>query len=139
MSVNGPVTESRIEEIRKAVAEEISSQGSQQIWAQRCADVLIVSDAECCASVLELAHWRARVDDLQRDCTRHETRAREASAPVALILSCPVCHARHYDEGEFATRHHHTHACQSCGVCWRPAIVATVGVRFLPGFKNGTP
>lgn len=31
---------------------------------------------------------------------------------------------------------HHTHACQSCGMVWRPALVATVGVRFLPGFKN---
>lgn len=30
------------------------------------------------------------------------------------------------------------HACQSCGTVWRPAIVAMVGVQFLPGFKNDT-
>jgi hypothetical protein len=24
-------------------------------------------------------------------------------------------------------------------MCWRPAVVATVGVRFLPGFKNEQP
>ena len=60
----------------------------------------------------------------------------DVAAPVALVVSCPMCHARHYDEGVWATRAHHTHACQSCGHCWRPAVVTTVGVRFLPGFKN---
>ena len=56
--------------------------------------------------------------------------------PVPMILHCPKCGGRHIDEGEFATKPHHTHACQECGVVWRPAIVHTVGVRFLPGFKN---
>lgn len=57
--------------------------------------------------------------------------------PIPLILTCPSCNTRHIDEGEFAnTKHHHTHACQSCGMVWRPAIEATVGVQFLPGFKN---
>lgn len=59
-----------------------------------------------------------------------------AIPPVPMILTCPSCSARHIDEGEFATKAHHTHACQSCGMVWRPALVATVGVRFLPGFKN---
>lgn len=61
----------------------------------------------------------------------------EPPAPLPMILFCPTCHARHIDEGEFATRVHHTHACQNCGLVWRPARLATVGVRFLPGFKNG--
>lgn len=56
--------------------------------------------------------------------------------PVPMILTCPACSARHIDEGEFATKVHHTHACQNCGMVWRPAIVPTVGVQFLPGFKN---
>src|SRR5207302_2548314 len=55
---------------------------------------------------------------------------------IPMLLWCPECGARHVDEGEFATKKHHTHACQSCGHCWRPAIVATCGVRFLPGSKN---
>ena len=38
---------------------------------------------------------------------------------------------------EFATKPHHTHSCQECGLTWRPAIGPTVGVQFLPGFKNG--
>lgn len=57
-------------------------------------------------------------------------------APIPMILTCPSCSARHVDEGEFATKVHHTHACQSCGMVWRPAVVPTVGVRFLPGYKD---
>lgn len=57
-------------------------------------------------------------------------------APIPMRLPCPDCGALHIDEGEFATRPHHTHACQECGAVWRPAVVHTVGVRFLPGFKN---
>lgn len=56
--------------------------------------------------------------------------------PIPMIIWCPTCGARHLDVGEFATKPHHTHACQTCGVVWRPAIVPTVGVQFLPGFKN---
>jgi len=63
--------------------------------------------------------------------------ASATSAPIPLRLVCPECKALHVDEGEFATKPHHTHACQRCGNVWRPAIVPTVGVRFLPGFKDG--
>lgn len=56
--------------------------------------------------------------------------------PLEMLLWCPNCGARHLDVGEFATKVHHTHACQSCGMVWRPAVVPTVGVLFLPGFKN---
>lgn len=54
--------------------------------------------------------------------------------PIPMRLPCPSCGALHIDAGEFATKPHHTHACQECGMVWRPAVVATVGVRFLPGF-----
>lgn len=59
-------------------------------------------------------------------------------APIPMLLWCPApgCSARHVDKGEFATKLHHTHACQSCGMVWRPAIAPTVGVQFLPGFKD---
>lgn len=56
--------------------------------------------------------------------------------PIPMILTCPSCNSRHIDVGEFETKPHHTHACQNCGMVWRPAIVCTVGVQFLPGFKN---
>ena len=59
------------------------------------------------------------------------------STPVPMLILCPACGERHVDVGEFATKLHHTHACQTCGFVWRPAIINTVGVRFLPGFKDG--
>jgi uncharacterized Zn finger protein len=56
--------------------------------------------------------------------------------PIPMLLWCPNCHHRHIDKGEFATKSHHTHACQNCGMVWRPAIQPTVGVKYLPGFKD---
>jgi hypothetical protein len=56
--------------------------------------------------------------------------------PIPIRLTCPECGRLHVDEGEWATRVHATHSCQFCGLTWRPAVVPTVGVRFLPGFKN---
>ena len=56
--------------------------------------------------------------------------------PIPMLIWCPACRARHIDRGEFATKPHHTHSCQGCGLTWRPAVVATVGVQFLPGFKD---
>jgi predicted RNA-binding Zn-ribbon protein involved in translation (DUF1610 family) len=61
------------------------------------------------------------------------------TVPIPMFLTCPKCNARHIDEGAFATKPHHTHSCQECGMTWRPAVVPTVGVSFLPGFKNETP
>lgn len=60
-------------------------------------------------------------------------------AGIPMRLNCPSCGKLHLDVGEFATKPHHTHACQECGLVWRPAMVATVGVRFLPGFLNEGP
>lgn len=59
--------------------------------------------------------------------------------PIPMRLTCPMpsCGELHIDEGwEGADKPHHTHVCQACGHTWRPAIVPTKGVRFLPGFKN---
>lgn len=55
---------------------------------------------------------------------------------VPMIMHCPICTERHIDEGPFADKPHHTHACQGCGFVWRPAKVNTHGVRFLPGYSN---
>lgn len=56
--------------------------------------------------------------------------------PIAMRLHCPDCGQLHIDAGPFADTPHHTHACQYCGMVWRPAVVNTVGVQFLPGFRN---
>jgi len=60
------------------------------------------------------------------------------SETVPMILFCPNGH-RHIDEQEFAEKPHHTHACQECGIVWRPTKINTHGVRFLPGYKNELP
>lgn len=55
---------------------------------------------------------------------------------VPMLLHCPICTERHVDLQSFEQKPHHTHACQSCGHVWRPALVNTHGVQFLPGYKN---
>jgi hypothetical protein len=98
-------------------------------------------------------YWRGSVDDLATDlCSilssdeqTHlgyrlwptEKRLNDpAPLPIPMLIWCPACNIRHIDAGVWATRAHHTHACQHCGHVWRTAIVATVGVLFLPGFKD---
>ena len=56
--------------------------------------------------------------------------------PIQMLIHCPICAHRHIDEDKWATRPHHTHACQHCGHVWRPCVQQTVGVKYLPGYKN---
>lgn len=83
--------------------------------------------------------WEAALDDnerLERRVAEFTFEASAHAAPIPMLLWCPKCGERHVDEGEFATRVHTTHACQACGLVWKPAKIPTVGVRFLPGYKN---
>ena len=57
----------------------------------------------------------------------------KVTTSYSMILACPACHRRHVDEGDYAFEPHRSHACQYCGTIWRPALVPTVGVAFLPG------
>jgi rubredoxin len=66
-----------------------------------------------------------------------DTGSHPAHHTIPMILHCPECGTRHIDEKAFAKIPHHTHACQGCGMVWRPAKVNTHGVQFLPGYKNG--
>ena len=68
-----------------------------------------------------------------------ETGKLAADYSIPMLLTCPCCNERHIDEGPFADKPHHTHACQGCGMVWRPAKVNTHGVRFLPGYSNAEP
>lgn len=94
--------------------------------AQRAAAAEVERD-EASRLLGEMTEALSRTID-ERDAARE--------TPVPMIMACPECCERHIDQGEFAERPHHTHACQACGFVWRPAIVATVGVRFLPGFRD---
>jgi NAD-dependent SIR2 family protein deacetylase len=60
----------------------------------------------------------------------------QTSVPIEIRINCPECGVLHVDKGVWATKPHHTHSCQDCGHTWRPAVVDTVGVNFLPGFRN---
>lgn len=60
-----------------------------------------------------------RPDDPVEACTEVGV---HAPAPTHEPLLCPWCGKRHIDEGEFATRLHHTHRCVGDGACgkeWR--------------------
>lgn len=65
-----------------------------------------------------------------------EDRLKVHAGPMLMRLNCPACGKLHIDEGVFEEKRHHTHACQHCGMVWRPAVDHTRGVEFLPGFKN---
>ena len=69
----------------------------------------------------------------------HEDEMSE-SKPIRMRLPCESCGRLHIDEGDFATKPHHTHQCEACGLVWRPAEQCTVGVMFLwPQAKDATP
>lgn len=59
----------------------------------------------------------------------HTTRLNDD--PVPHILSKPRV--------KQALARHHTHACQECGIVWKPAKCNTHGVQFLPGYRNEQP
>jgi len=127
-------------------------------WTPKCHKRVVYSTAPCAlprghegpcdsgetTAALKAIGDAAGVPPTPSTATPSWIRAAFGNAPVVpppavpMILQCPQCHARHIDRGEFATKPHHTHACQSCGFCWRPAVVDTVGVEFLPGFKDPT-
>lgn len=106
--------------------------------SQRCADIAAALLKALRDPGMESVSAQTRVE-LYLSSVESELRGSVATQPVPMLLWCPECCERHIDVGEFATKSHHTHACQNCGHCWRPAVVATVGVRFLPGFKNEAP
>jgi len=80
----------------------------------------------------------ATIAELSAKVASLEQSLADASVPIPMLLWCPECGERHVVLDRFATEDgaHHTHACQHCGHVWRPARVATVGVRFLPGYKD---
>lgn len=101
---------------------------------QRAADDSITDGSTPFVAALPLGAVGPEMDGL--DAILRTATPAGLPAPIPMFLSCPACTERHIDEGEFATKRHHTHSCQSCGLTWRPAVEATVGVQFLPGFKN---
>lgn len=95
--------------------------------------------------LIAFLHWPANSRGLWRDwgevvnelLAGGDTSTLETTtAPIPMLLACPVCHARHFDEGEWVVRPHRTHLCASCSNLFRPANVPTVGVAVLPGVAS---
>jgi hypothetical protein len=59
-----------------------------------------------------------------------EWRANNAP-PIPMVLHCPLCHVQHVDQATetWSNPPHRSHLCHNCGCVWRPADVATVGVK----------
>lgn len=101
--------------------------------------VKMASDAQQELTAREAEHISEKNVLIQQACDQAMEIRRlqeELKKPIPMRLVCEGCGKLHLDEGEFATKPHHTHSCQFCGLTWRPAVRNTVGVRFLPGFKN---
>lgn len=109
--------------------------GSPSDLATDLKAVLSIGEAErLCVELLAQYERELRVGQSAAEKRPVEPKIDNPAAPVPILLHCPECNERHIDRGEFATKVHHTHSCQFCGMTWRPAVVPTVGVQFLPGF-----
>ena len=56
------------------------------------------------------------------------------SEPIDMLLWCPNCSTQHVDAAEgdaWTNPPHKSHLCHHCGTIWRPADVATNGVRSI--------
>lgn len=53
------------------------------------------------------------------------------ASPIPMLLWCPKCNAQHIDEPSegWDNPPHRSHLCHACGCIWRPADVATTGVK----------
>jgi len=63
------------------------------------------------------------------------------TAPIPMLLFCPKCDLQHVDAPnpakDWTNQPHRSHECQMCGWTWRPADVATTGVRTLETAGQG--
>lgn len=55
----------------------------------------------------------------------------DGETPIPMILHCPKCGEQHVDEPVpgWENPPHRSHLCHNCGTIWRPADVATNGVK----------
>lgn len=82
-----------------------------------------------------LHSWATHCPNCESAATRqfYEEKSQElveslSANPTPMELVCPNCGTQHVDQGEWETRHHKTHQCQTCQHEWRPFEYATVGV-----------
>jgi hypothetical protein len=102
---------------------------------------------EQCQMVAEASIWRNRA--LKAEAALAQSPA-PAAKPIPMLLWCPKCHVQHIDDVEsvlawtggsapepshdeitWDNPPHRSHLCHACGCIWRPADVATEGVRSI--------
>jgi hypothetical protein len=116
----------------------------------------VLMPAWCPDTVVEAAHARMRSVSHENIVTLYAIFVRLASGePLPMVLYCPACGTQHIDAPKpcdmgvgcdtagvcFAAAHgepercsgwenppHRSHLCAGCGIVWRPADIATVGV-----------
>lgn len=117
-----------------ATARELHGTTKHRAFAESICDLMYEQLSVCDVNVYGTSERldRCIVANMLAD---HLGKLAAGAAPVPMIMHCPACHQRHVDVA-FADHPHHTHACQHCGFSWRPAVANTVGVQFLPGFKD---
>lgn len=71
--------------------------------------------------------------------------ANSVTHPIDMVLHCPACGVQHIDEPDERTPDwknppHRSHLCHGCEHIWRPADIATNGVRaIVTQGKNDSP
>lgn len=136
--VGGLAELAAVHEAARAAIRELArlNERVRELEALRVANASLAALANALGDKAPSAASRTWGEDIIDAAIREIQASRFYSEPVPVLLWCPECGERHVDVGEHATKPHHTHACQHCGHVWRPAKVSTVGVRFLPGFKD---
>jgi len=133
ITLNGPTPP---DDLVKQIARNSSQQGIAPSTSEKSGRIELCDEFDCPVHGMDdcelnrCQHPGCEV--AAKYCAQHS----QPGPPVPMYLTCPKCGERHIDEGDFATRPHHTHSCQACGLTWRPAVICTVGVQFLPGFKT---
>lgn len=92
---------------------------------------IVAPDVEA-TSLSEFAH-KSKTDDPSSSAPApHDTAISELST-IDMVLYCPECGKQHIDEPSGASGWtnppHRSHLCAFCGCRWRPADIATNGVR----------
>ncbi len=111
-------------------------------WAARHREIVLAlgmtGDNDHTAAIAEIGLWKERLAHQRSVITNYVEKKVVPTDPFAIMMPCPKCGVLHVDVGEFATKPHHTHACQNkkCGLVWRPSGAPTVGIAYIPEFIN---
>lgn len=91
-------------------------------------------DGDACADREQAGDGFAR-EDYCDVCAALAVSAGAVATPIPMVLHCPACGHQHIDAPEpetgWTNPPHKSHLCHVCLLVWRPADVATVGVKHV--------